>query len=304
MEIRDINYFRTVAEHGNIGRAAEALNISPTALSKSLRRLESSVGAKLTKRTAKGVDLTAAGMALIDRAQKLQVTMDDIRREAADIGSGLAGHIRAGFPVGVCEYCVLDAFAALRRESPQISLGATTLLGKQLTPYVMSGQGDFVVRTMTDTLPDELACEELFRDKRLVIASARHPLVRRKRVTLADLSKEQWTSQDESITWVDTCQLFGARGLPLPKQKLVASSSEMRLAMVENSNLVMCYSSTVSRKARERYGIVELPVEGFDMERGIGVCYRKDGYLSPAARRMIEILKEQGRKITAKQRVR
>ena len=51
MELRDLKYFAIVAEHQNVGRAAEALGLSATALSKCLRRLEKSVGAKLVHET-------------------------------------------------------------------------------------------------------------------------------------------------------------------------------------------------------------------------------------------------------------
>jgi len=61
MELRDIEYFAVVAEHGNLRRAAESLGLSQPALSKSLRRLEKSMAAKLVKRTPKGVELTAVG---------------------------------------------------------------------------------------------------------------------------------------------------------------------------------------------------------------------------------------------------
>lgn len=55
IEPRDIQYFAVVAHLGNMGRAAEELGLSQPALSKSLRRLESAVGAKLVRRTPKGV---------------------------------------------------------------------------------------------------------------------------------------------------------------------------------------------------------------------------------------------------------
>ena len=50
--MRDVEYFAVVAEHGHVGRAAEALGLSQPALSRSLRRLESSEQAKLVTRTA------------------------------------------------------------------------------------------------------------------------------------------------------------------------------------------------------------------------------------------------------------
>ena len=61
MELRDVEYFAVVAENGHLGRAAEALGISQPALSKSLGRLEAVIGAKLVRRTSKGVELTAEG---------------------------------------------------------------------------------------------------------------------------------------------------------------------------------------------------------------------------------------------------
>ena len=59
MQLRDLEYFAAVAEHGNLGRAAEALDLSQPALSKSVRRLELWAGTKLVQRTPKGVELTA-----------------------------------------------------------------------------------------------------------------------------------------------------------------------------------------------------------------------------------------------------
>src|SRR5437016_1896935 len=54
MELRDVEYFAVIAEHGHLGRAAQTLNISQPALSKSLGRLEAAVGVRLVRRTPKG----------------------------------------------------------------------------------------------------------------------------------------------------------------------------------------------------------------------------------------------------------
>ena len=70
MELRDIEYFTVVAQHGHLGRAAAALGLSQPALSKSLRRLESALQAKLVKRTTKGVELTLEGSTLLARANE------------------------------------------------------------------------------------------------------------------------------------------------------------------------------------------------------------------------------------------
>lgn len=94
MELRDIEYFAVVAEHGHLGRAAEALGLSTPALSKSLRRLEGSLQAKLVKRTPKGVELTAEGNALLSRVRGLRLSLADVTREIADLSQGRTGHLR------------------------------------------------------------------------------------------------------------------------------------------------------------------------------------------------------------------
>lgn len=63
------------AEYGHPGRAAEALRLSQSALSKSLRRLEQEVRAKLVKRTPKGDEMTAEGSTLLSRVRRLQKTV-------------------------------------------------------------------------------------------------------------------------------------------------------------------------------------------------------------------------------------
>src|SRR6187551_2662099 len=96
MELRDLDYFRVVAQHGHIGRAADQLRLTQPALSKSVARLEASVGARLLERTPRGVELTQVGAALITRATHIHSAVDGALREAKDLSSGISGHLRIG----------------------------------------------------------------------------------------------------------------------------------------------------------------------------------------------------------------
>jgi DNA-binding transcriptional LysR family regulator len=300
MEIRDIVYFKEVAEHLNLGRAAQALDLSTTALSKSLRRLEKSVGAKLVKRTPKGVELTGAGNALFAQAGRLQRLLDDIRHEATDLGAGYAGHITVGATPGVSEYCVSDAYAALLKEAPSVSLRAILTYGIEAAAMVQEGKVDFTVNTIRSVFPPDLVCEPLFSDYQVVYVAANHPLALRKRVTLADLAKESWAADIDPGNWNILCQLFRTKGLEPPRLILESNSLGIRLPVIESSNLVMHSASVTVQMATQRYKLVALQVEELHLERRICVYYRKGGYLSPAALRMIGILKEQGKLQAAK----
>ena len=192
MELRDIQYFKAVAQHCNIGRAAEALNLSPTALSKSLRRLERALGAKLFKRVSRGVELTVVGAALAARADILQVTLDDLTREAADLTSGSIGSIRAGVTPGLPEITLAHAYTALLAETTNIALDVFVLAGQEMQIALRRGEVDLIISTPPDgrIAPQGMEGVELFRERYVVGAASRHPLAHRKRVTMEDLVDE------------------------------------------------------------------------------------------------------------------
>lgn len=136
----------------------------------------------------------------------------------------------------------------------------------------------------------------------MVYAAASHRLAKRRRVTFADLAAEQWASDIDAASWKPFCGQFESRGLKIPQLMMESNSLELRLPVIAASNLLIHSSSIVVQRATQRFKLVELPVEGFRIQRELGVYYRKDGYLSPVAKRMIEILKEQGKAITASKR--
>jgi hypothetical protein len=74
----------------------------------------------------------------------------------------------------------------------------------------------------------------------------------------------------------------------------------MRLPIIASSNLLSIVTRALLYLAQRRYCLVELPVEGIYIVRGIGIDYHKDGYLLPAAKRLFVILKAQGREMMAK----
>jgi DNA-binding transcriptional LysR family regulator len=121
MELRDLEYFAVIAEHGHLGRAAAALRLSPPALSKSLRRLELVLGVRLVSRTPKGVDLTAEGCSLLLRMRELRLSLQSIAREIADVSEGRAGHLRVGVGLPVAQDLLANAFATLLKDDLESS---------------------------------------------------------------------------------------------------------------------------------------------------------------------------------------
>src|SRR5262245_36581930 len=122
MDLRDIEYFAVLAEHGQLVRAAEALGLSQPALSLSLRRLEKSARAKLVKRTPKGVELTAVGTALLTHVRRLQLARDDLAREISDVAHGEAGHVRVGTGPATADGFLPRVCSTVMKETPKVTV--------------------------------------------------------------------------------------------------------------------------------------------------------------------------------------
>ncbi|HZM47914.1 MAG TPA: LysR family transcriptional regulator [Burkholderiales bacterium] len=293
MDLRDIEYFAVIAEHGHLGRAAEALGLGQPALSMSLRRLEDSAKAKLVKRTPRGVELTVVGTALLSHVQRLRLARDDLKREVSALGQGLAGHVRICVIPGLDEEIVGAAQSALLEAAPEVTLRIAVLEPGTLLPALSNGEFDLAVTMIPPAIPDDLGHEHLLDDEFVVCASTKHRLARRKRLTLRDLVQERWvTNLDGSAAWWKAVlAAFEQQGLPPPRVAIETSSRLQRYHAVASTSLLGLTSSLMMRKTAQRFPLLRLPVTELKWKRRNGVFYRRGGYLPPAAARLIEILK-------------
>jgi DNA-binding transcriptional LysR family regulator len=143
MELNDLHLFTAAARHSSLQRAADELGLTPSALSKAVRRLEGSLRTPLFDRIGKGLVLNAAGQRLQARALALLHLADQTRAEFG--GSGFAVHCRVAAPA------LLQARFAPRWAAALNTLGSPAHLrlielfeGEALTA-LQRGEADFAV---------------------------------------------------------------------------------------------------------------------------------------------------------------
>ena len=96
MEIKDMRAFHAIVDEGNISHAAQRLEIAQPALSRQMKRLETSLGVQLFERGSRRIRLTDAGQMLYSRIEKILGMVDGAVQEITEIGSGIAGTISIG----------------------------------------------------------------------------------------------------------------------------------------------------------------------------------------------------------------
>jgi DNA-binding transcriptional LysR family regulator len=168
-------------------------------------------------------------------------------------------------------------------------------------PALHNGELDLIVNVLRAFPHEGLVQEHLYDDEYVVFASADHRLTKLKYVTMADLAQERWALSEPILMgqqWLR--RAFQDRGLPPPRVAVETRSIHLRLPIVASSDFLDFTSRRVFQQAAQRFRLAEIPVKELKWTRPIGVIFRKDGYLSPAARRLIEILKTTAKEIAEK----
>jgi DNA-binding transcriptional LysR family regulator len=290
MELRDIEYFAVLAEHRHFGRAAAAIGITQSALSKSLQRLETVLEVKLMHRTAKGVELTAEGSALQLRARELRLSLQSVAREIKEIGEGRVAQLRVGVGGAISQDFLAAAFARLRVDAPRTTLNVVVSDNDVMVPALKKGELDIIVNYL-NIQAEGVAYEHLYYDDYVVCAAAGHRLASRKRLELRDLVEEHWAWAEPSLGSQQMLrETFRDAGLPAPRVGLECRSTDLRLRTAAKSDLLDFTSASVIRQLAS-IEIRILPVKELTWSRSVGVLRRKEAHVPRAVQRLIDILR-------------
>lgn len=154
VELTPLRYFVAIARAGHITRAAIALGVTQPALSASIRRLETQVGAPLLHRTGKGVELTEAGRAFLTHAEDSLRAADAAARAVREVIGLERGSIRVGGGATAVAYLLPPVVSALRKSHPGLRFFVREGGSTDVAKAVLSGELDLGIVTLPVAIPD------------------------------------------------------------------------------------------------------------------------------------------------------
>jgi DNA-binding transcriptional LysR family regulator len=282
-----------IAEHGSYTRAAAALGVSQPALSNSVAVLEKSLGVRVLERTRRGAILTDMGRMLASHAAALDSILARASEEVALKKLGMEGSLVIGVSPIACVELVPDAVAKLKHKTPNIAVRIHERPDDELIEALRNGEIDFMISpTGLLTDPPDIEREVLLSDAFTIIMRRKHPLARRKSLTLAELRDAPWVMPHaHSTMWRQIEALFAAENEPWPMNCVTTNSITALKSMVMRSLSVSVSSTKLVTLEREAGHIVCVPLRNRHFAREICLRQRRRAPLTPLALRFVDIVR-------------
>jgi DNA-binding transcriptional LysR family regulator len=231
--------FLAVAEAGNVSRAAEALNLSQPALSRSITLLEERFKTRLFKRTAGGVELTNAGRTLYQYASRALRTIRDAEERIfyEELGGNLSLRICAGDTWG---YTILPEIVSEFRESqPNVVVTLDVVNHDSRINGLKSGDYDVAYGIVSPSYDYSQTheFEPMISARYQVYCSENHPLRAKSQITPQDLDASEWIKHIFEYDHDPNRWKMTSRTYSVTTNKMTST-----LQLIRNSNLLMSTS--------------------------------------------------------------
>ena len=212
MDVRQLQMLRELGERGSVQAVAEALYVTPSAVSQQLRLLQATIASPLTERHGRRLALTDAGRALAVAAAGVETALAQAR-EAVDAFTD-----EPGGPVEVAAFNSAAAtfFPTLLRaftgtDGPRLHLSDQDVAQRDFT--ALTGDFDIVIAHRLDHTPpwpQAVTTTALLHEPLDVAMPATHPLASKCRVSPGDVAREPWITVQEGFPLFGTIVAIGA----------------------------------------------------------------------------------------------
>lgn len=275
MQLRQLEIFVVLAEELHFGKSAARLNVTQSALSQQLQRLESSVGAQLVIRTSREVSLTEAGELFLEPAKE---TLADANRAVVavqDYNEGRVGRIVIGALGAGLNGPLPEIVRRFRQEAPQtiLELRHYSDSASQERALLSGNLDAAVVRGVANGRSIEAV--KLLDEGFIAVFPENHPMGTRRRVSLKELASESYVLWPRRLgsSFYDLI-IAGCRAQGFePRIEAVGDSIEAQLALVAAGIGISIQAE--SHRSIVRTGTIAVDLDPSDLEATLWLAYRR-----------------------------
>ncbi len=189
LDSRQINAFVTLIETGSVAETARHLSLTQSAISHSIRALESEIGCRLLVKMGKTVTPTEAGEALLDHAQRGLMEFASAREKLEKLKAWGTSRLRVGASSTINQKLLPGVLVELRRKYPRLTVTVKTILSSRESDQLQNGELDCIIGEQ-HAQDSEIEFTPLFESPFQIVVSANHRWTGLQRVPIDELSAE------------------------------------------------------------------------------------------------------------------
>jgi LysR family hydrogen peroxide-inducible transcriptional activator len=284
MEFYQLGYFLEIARQRSFTRAAERLHMAQPALSQQMKNLEAELGAMLFIRGRKETQLTAAGKALLPRAEALLAQAETAKAIVSDVAQLRGGKLTIAAIPTVSACLLPEVIQRFSRQHDKVALQLIEDSSERVADCVESGLADigFLQLPARKTV---FKAQAIITEPFVLLVAQSHHLARQKEVSLRQLSAESFIFYQGRArdTALESCRKAGF------EPRIVCESGELgtvRALVAAGLGLaIVPRLAAGSLPASIRTVTIREP----KMQRQIAAVWQKSSVLSPAATALLDI---------------
>ncbi|EAM4052000.1 LysR family transcriptional regulator [Salmonella enterica subsp. enterica serovar Berta] len=293
IRLRHLHTFVAVAQQGTLGRAAETLNLSQPALSKTLNELEQLTGTRLFERGRLGAQLTVPGEQFLTHAVKVLDALNTAGQALNRKEEASADVVRVGALPTAALGILPAAIGRFHQQQKSTSLQVATMNNTMLLAGLKSGEIDLGIGRMSDPeLMGGLNYELLFLESLKLVVRPGHPLLQ-ETITLSRVM--EWpvvVSPKGTVPRQNAEALLQSQGCKMPAGCIETLSASLSRQLTVDYDYVWFVPSGAVKEDLRQATLVSLPVPTQSAGEPIGILTRVDIPLSTGAQMLIAAIRK------------
>ncbi|EDL0378031.1 LysR family transcriptional regulator [Salmonella enterica] len=293
IRLRHLHTFVAVAQQRTLGRAAETLNLSQPALSKTLNELEQLTGTRLFERGRLGAQLTVPGEQFLTHAVKVLDALNTAGQALNRKEDASADVVRVGALPTAALGILPAAIGRFHQQQKSTSLQVATMNNTMLLAGLKSGEIDLGIGRMSDPeLMGGLNYELLFLESLKLVVRPGHPLLQ-ETITLSRVM--EWpvvVSPKGTVPRQNAEALLQSQGCKMPAGCIETLSASLSRQLTVDYDYVWFVPSGAVKEDLRQATLVSLPVPTQSAGEPIGILTRVDIPLSTGAQMLIAAIRK------------
>lgn len=280
MELQQLEYFKVVAELQHMTHAAEQLNISQPALSKSIANIEQEIGVPLFDRQGRSIYLNRYGQLFLDSVNNILQEYERAKQEINGLVRPGFGEVSLGFIHTLGLEVVPDLMAHIHEVYPNMKFNLTQAASYSLLKSLEEGQIDFCLSQRFHSNTIEVEWIELWSEELFVIVPKSHKFAGRESIELVEIEHENFIAIKKRNMLRKTMDYFFEQAGIRPN--IMFEGEEIHtVAGFVSAGLGVSLIPNV--RGLNDHNVCKIRVSNPTCVRKIGLSWASGRYLSPAA---------------------